>query len=220
MVRIGVAIADDHAILRSGLCMLINAQPDMQVVAEVTTVAEVAPALEKSQAQVLLLDISMAGDSGLTALKQLRANRPSTKAIILTMHKDLAVLRSALAQGAAGFVLKQAAANDLLSAIRAVHKGGMFIDPSLVAAVMEDKLNPPAREVLSRREKEVVQLIAQGYGNQEVAGWLYISVKTVETYKARIAEKLGLHSRNEITRYALLSGLLRPEDFPQDKSAA
>jgi two-component system response regulator NreC len=211
---IDVAIADDHGILRSGVRMLINSQPDMRVVAEASGTAEIISAVERAEPHILLLDIGLAGDSGLTALKQMRTKRPLIRAIILTMHSDVALMRSAVAEGAAGFVLKQAADTELLLAIRAVHRGGLFIDPSLAAEFMAEKATAPAGNLLSRREKQVLQLIAQGNANQEIANRLYVSVKTVETYRARLAEKLGLRSRKEITRYALLTGLLSPEDFP------
>lgn len=218
MIRVG--IVDDHPIFRSGVKMLINAQPDMCVVAEAGTIAEAVEAVEKSQAHILLLDIGLRKGSGLTALKHVRACTPLTRAIVLTMYNDVALMRSALAEGASGFVLKQAADADLLTAIRAVHKGGLFIDPSLAAEFMAEKLNAPVGKLLSHREKQVIQLVAQGYANQEIARSLCVSVKTVETYKTRIAEKLGLHSRKEITRYALLTGLLSPDDFDSDKKSA
>jgi two-component system, NarL family, response regulator NreC len=218
--KIDVAIADDHTILRSGVKMLINAQPDMRIVAEFGSIAEILAGIQNIEPDVLLLDIGLTGGSGLLALKQMRIKKPLVKVVILTMHNEVALMRSALSEGASGFVLKQAADTDLLSAIRAVHKGGLFIDPSLAAAFVAEKVNAVPGTILSSREKQVIQLVAQGYSNQGIAKHLYIGVKTVETYKARIAEKLGLRSRREIIRYAVLTGLLRPEDFPLDERPA
>jgi two-component system, NarL family, response regulator NreC len=215
--KIEIAIADDHVILRAGVRMLVNAQSDMRIVAEGGSVPEILVAIQNIEPDVLLLDIGLTGGSGLVVLKQVRIKRPMVKVIMLTMHNDVSLMRSAVAEGASGFVLKQAADTDLLSAIRAVYKGGMFIDTSLAAAFMAEKANAPGGSLVSRREKQVIQLLAHGYSNQEIARHLYISVKTVETYKARIAEKLGFHSRKEITRYAVLTGLLRPEDFSLDE---
>src|SRR5512133_3509911 len=172
--------------MRSGLKMLINDQPDMRVVAEAGNASDVLPIVARSKPQILLLDISLRGASGLSLLKGLSREHPRTRVVILTMHNKVALLRAALAEGASGFVSKQAADVELLSAIRAVSKGGLFIDPTLAAAFVRDQLASPsaASRVLSRREDELVRWIAEGYGTQEIARRMHVSVKTVETYRA------------------------------------
>jgi DNA-binding NarL/FixJ family response regulator len=189
------------------LKLLINAQPDMQVVGEGARAADIGALLTGAAVDVLLLDISMPGGSGLSGLRQWPLKAAGMKVVILTMLDDVAVARAALAGGAVGYVLKQAAHADLLVAIRAAHRGGVFVDPSVAGQLMA---MPPRLQakLLSDREQQVLKLVAQGYSNQHVADCITLSVKTVETYRARIAEKLGLHTRAEITRYALVSGML------------
>jgi two-component system response regulator NreC len=141
---------------------------------------------------------------------------PDTRVLVLSMHDDPAYLRSVLAAGASGYVLKRAVDTELLTAIRAVHRGGVFVDPSLAHVFVQDALDKTAKEgtapralnILSERERQVLGLVAQGYGSQEIAKQILVSVKTVETYRARIAEKLGLRTRNEIVRFAVQMGLL------------
>jgi len=212
---IRVVIVDDHGIFRAGLRMLINSQSDMQVVGEAATISKIASVVTEMKPHVVLLDVGMPGGSGLQVLKQLQSQSERVRAIILTMHNDAALLRFALSAGAAGFVLKQAADQVLISAIRATYNGGVFIDPTLVGGVV-----PPSsrsqiageKYPLSDRQQQVLCSLAQGYGNQEIARRLHVSVKTVETYRSRISEKLGLRTRAEITRYALSTGLLKAED--------
>jgi two-component system response regulator NreC len=214
--KISVLIADDHAILRSGLKMLVNAQVDMAVVSEAPDGERAIQAARDTRPDVALLDLTMPGSGGMHALEAIAQCCPETRVIILTMHDDPAYLRSVLAAGASGYVLKRAVDTELLSAIRAVHRGGIFVDPSLADVFVQDALEKRGSRggalrslnILSERERQVLERIAQGYGSQEIAGQILVSVKTVETYRARIAEKLGLRTRSDIVRFAVQMGLL------------
>jgi len=214
--RIRVLLADDHTVLRAGLRMLINAQPDLEVVAEASTGEEASRLAREARPDVALMDLSMPGAGGIDATAEIRRACPDTRVLVLTMHDDPAYLRSVLAAGAAGYLLKRAADTELLSAIRITHRRGTFLDPSLAGTVVEEALGRKARpskgdrpaDALSEREREVLRLVAQGHTNQQVADRLGLSVKTVETYRARLMDKLGLRSRADLVRYALSTGLL------------
>ena len=213
---IRVLIADDHAILRSGLKMLVNAQVDMEVVSEAADGDRAVQAARETRPHVALLDLSMPGSGGMPALESIAHCCPDTRVIILTMHDDPAYLRSVLAAGASGYVLKRSVDMELLAAIRAVHRGGVFVDPSLAHVFVQDALDKAAARggeqrsmnLLSERERQVLERIALGYGSLEIAAQILVSVKTVETYRARVAEKLGLRTRNEIVRFAMQTGLM------------
>jgi two-component system response regulator NreC len=212
MARIRVLIADDHAVLRSGLRMLIGGQADMEVVGEAGDGEEAARRTLELRPDVLLLDLTMPGGGGLRALERVHRECPGTRVLALTMHDVPAYLRSVLAAGGSGYVVKRAADSELLSAIRAVHRGRTVLDPDLAAQVAESGLAPrpgargPASP-LSPREREVLDLVAQGYTNQQIADRLGLSIKTVETYRSRLVDKLGLRSRAELVRYAVDTGL-------------
>ncbi len=215
MASVRVLIADDHAVLRAGLRMLIGAQPDMEVVGEAADGdAAVRKALE-TRPDVALMDITMPGSGGIKAIERIREECPKTRVLVLTMHDVPAYLRSALAAGASGYVVKSAADSELLSAIRSVHRGRTVLDPALAATVVQSALGKRAVgsqaggpvNPLSPREREVLDLVAQGYTNQQAADRLGLSIKTVETYRTRLVEKLGLRSRADLVRYALDSGL-------------
>jgi two-component system response regulator NreC len=213
---IRIFLADDHAVLRAGLKSLLNSEPDMEVVGEAgdgeTCVQEAA----QIQPDVILLDLNMPHCNGLEALVELRRQAPGSRVLVLTMHDDAGYLRQVLASGGAGYVLKQAADTELLSAIRTVYNGGVFLHPSHTKILFEDALpapspTPPTDAPLARlsdRELEVLRLIVFGHTNKEIADTLYLSVKSVETYKARLMEKLGLNSRAALVRFALEHGLL------------
>jgi two-component system response regulator NreC len=219
MSRIRLLIADDHTVLRAGLTMLLNAQPDIEVVGEATDGRE---AVEKARAlrpDVVLMDITMPGVGGLEATKQICRALPKTKVLVLTMHDDESYLKQFLQAGAAGYVLKKAADTELTDAIRAVYRGDVFVYPSLTKALLNDYLGTPSaaqkeeeeKELLSEREREVLKLIALGYTHQQIADRLYLSIKTVETYKTRLMEKLNLRGRADLVRYALSRGWLESE---------
>jgi two-component system, NarL family, response regulator NreC len=216
MQKITVLIADDHAILRAGLKLLINAQADMEVVAEAPDGDQAVRAARNTSPQVALMDLTMPGSGGMGALEEIARCCPDTRVLVLSMHDDPAYLRSVLAAGARGYVLKRAVDMELLAAIRAVHRGGVYVDPSLAHVFVQDALEKPptadraspSLKILSERERQVLTLVAQGYGSQEIAKQIVVSVKTVETYRARIAEKLGLRTRHEIVRFAIQMGLL------------
>jgi two-component system, NarL family, response regulator NreC len=215
MGRIRVLIADDHAVLRAGLRVLIGAQPDMEVVAEAADGDEALRKTEETRPDVALVDITMPGRGGIRAIERIRQGCPATRVLVLTMHDVPAYLRSALAAGATGYVVKRAADSELLSAIRGVHRGRTVLDPALAVMVVQGAIGKKvssgqpvgSASLLSPREREVLDLVAQGYTNQQIADRLGLSIKTVETYRSRLVEKLGLRSRADLVRYAVDSGL-------------
>lgn len=215
MARIRVLLADDHAVLRAGLRMLINGQPDMEVVGEASTGEEAWRQALALKPDVLLLDLTMPGAGGIEATGRIVRDCPSVRVLVLTMHDDVAYLRSVLAAGASSYVLKRSADTELLAAIRITHRGGTYLEPSLAGEVVQGALgrkgrpgDASARDSLSDREREVLRLVAQGHTNQQIAERLSLSVKTVETYRARLMAKLGLSTRADLVRYALSVGLL------------
>jgi two-component system response regulator NreC len=216
MKKIRVLIADDHAILRAGLKLLINGQADMEVVSEAPDGDQAVRAARETSPHVALMDLTMPGSSGMGAIEEIARCCPDTRVLVLSMHDDAAYLRSVLAAGASGYVLKRAVDTELLAAIRAVHRGGVFVDPSLAHVFVQDVLKTATTagsalrslKILSERERQVLGLVAQGYGSRDIAKQIVVSVKTVETYRARIAEKLGLRTRHEIVRFAVQMGLL------------
>jgi two-component system, NarL family, response regulator NreC len=226
MQKIRVVIADDHAVLRAGLRMLINTQPDMIVVAEAGDGLAAVHQATETKPDVVVMDITMPAMGGIQAIEQIRQALPQTQILVLTMHDDTAYLRSALAAGASGYVVKKSADSELISAITAVHRGQMFVDlASSSGAIQQALLKEPSRHgdpksLLSQREKAVLTLVAEGYTNQQVADRLCLSVKTIETYRMRLAEKLGLRTRADLTRYALEIGLIGPGKFPHEKGLA
>lgn len=209
---LSIILADDHGVLRAGLKALIDAQPDMQVIAEASDGRAALELVRKLNPTVLILDISMPELNGLLAMEQLQREHLPVRVLILTSHNEAAYLRQLLAAGVAGYVQKKAAADDLIRALRIVAAGGTYLDPAVAGQVaagfVEQKRLRGGREgvELSERETEVLRAIAGGYTNKEIAAQLRISVKTVETHKANSMEKLGLHSRAEAVRYALHQG--------------
>jgi len=216
--QIRILIVDDHAVLRAGLHMLLNAEDDMLVVGEASDVSQAVERLAVSHPDVILVDISMPDVNGLDGLKLMKEKAPGSKFLFLTMHDDESYLRVALSAGASGYVLKQAANNELLAAIRVVYQGGTYLHPTHRALLFEGdaaRHSPAVGEVsaedynrLSPREKEILRLIAMGYTNRQAAEELFLSEKTIETYKSRLMAKLGFHSRTELVRYALRLGLI------------
>ena len=209
MSNIRVLLADDHAIVREGLRSLLNSQPGMEVIGEAADGPTAVSLTAELDPDVVVVDVSMPGLNGAQVTTQLRAARPDRKVVVLTVHEDKGYLRLLLEAGAAGYVLKRAAAAELVQAIRAVAEGGTYLDPVLAGNVVDNFVRPPEAEAeLSERESEVVRLIALGYSNKEIAAQLKLSVKTVETYKTRSMEKLHIHSRVDIVRYASRRGWL------------
>jgi len=208
-----ILLADDHAVLRSGLKLLLESQPDFQVVGEAASGIETLELAERLQPDLILLDLSMPQLGGLDAIPTLKRLCPAVKILILTMHDDPQYLRTALKNGATGYVLKKAADAELISAIRAVLRGEMYVHPSMTRSLLEDMLPksdaaPDAWETLSEREREVLRLVALGHTSAEIAVQLNLSDKTVETYRARGMEKLGLPNRAALVRFALKKGIL------------
>ena len=211
MKKIRVVIVDDHAVLRAGLRTLLDLQPDMEVVGEAAEGLEAVERVKRLEPDVVLMDISLPGMEGLEVAKKLKKTHPDVKVIILTMHEDRRYLYSALKAGASGYVVKRAADTELIDAIRAAYRGDVFLHPSMAKIVAEDYVEQAGTEKgLSDREREVLRLIAEGRTYKEMAKLLAVSVKTIETYRERIKEKLGLHTRAELVRYALEKGLVGP----------
>ncbi len=215
MTKLRVFLADDHVVVREGLKALINAQADMAVAGEAGDGQDTCEQVPQMKPDVVVLDVSMPRMNGAEATERLKRECPQVKVLALTVHEDKGYLRLLLAAGAAGYVLKRAAAEELIRAIRAVAAGGIYLDPALAGKVVGGFVRKPSGKPaasgneLSDRESEVVRLVAAGHSNKEIAGRLDLSVKTVETYKARSLEKLGLHSRADLVRYALQRGWLK-----------
>jgi DNA-binding NarL/FixJ family response regulator len=215
---IRILIVDDHAVLRAGLRMLLDAEPDMTVIGEAADGLEALEQVVERAPDVVLLDVTMPNLDGLEVLRRIRDRFPQTRVLILTMHDDEGYLREALASGSSGYVLKRAADIELLSAIRAVYQDGTYLHAAHTRVLFEDGPDgqrTPASEqlepLLSPREEQVLRLVALGYTNQQAADKLYLSVKTVETYRGRLMAKLGLRNRAELVRYALQRGMLEEE---------
>ena len=206
MNRTRIVLADDHAILREGLRTLIDAQPDLQVVGEAGTGQEAVDRVAEALPKVLCLDLSMPGWGWATTVERVRAASPTTRILILTMHDDPAYVRTAVALGAEGYALKSSPTASLLTALRGVAAGQRIIDASL-RDVLDKSPSAAATAVLSRREQEVLELLVRGHTHQEIADKLFVSVKTVETYRARVREKTGLVSRADFVRYGREAGL-------------
>lgn len=212
MSKTSVLIVDDHPLVRKGLRMTIESQDDLAVVGEAGTVHEAIEAAARLQPTIITLDLSMPGPSGVASVERLRAAVPAARIVVVTMHDDPAYVRSAIAMGAAGYVNKSAADTELISAIRAVARGRVFIDVG-DAATLESILSPGAPaagkspiESLSEREREVLRSVARGLTNQKIADEIGLSVKTVESYRARLMKKLGFKDRADIVRLALELG--------------
>ncbi|WP_255711007.1 response regulator [Pelosinus baikalensis] len=215
-MTISVLIADDHAVVRSGLAMLINSQQDMQVVGVAADGREAVELGVKLLPQVVLMDLSMPpGENGLIATARLKELLPEIRVLILTMHDDEEYLFQSLKAGAVGYIVKTAPDFDLLKAIRTVHQGESYLYPSAAKSLIERFLRQGNKseefeslQLLTEREKQTLRLVAMGYANKDIAEQLCLSVKTVEAYKARIMEKLDLKTRPEMVRYAMKKGLL------------
>jgi DNA-binding NarL/FixJ family response regulator len=212
--RLNVLLVEDHETVRAGLRLIIDGQTDMAVVGEA---AEGSAALGKAQVlapDIVVMDISMPGLNGVEATRALRQAQPGTRIVTLTRHREPGYLDLLLRAGASAYVLKQSRPAELLAAIRAVARGGTYVDPSIAGQITREPIRKAVTRTsvespLSPRETQVLRLIAWGHSNKDIAGQLEVSVKTVETHKANAMHKLGLQSRIDIVRYALLHGWLR-----------
>ncbi len=207
-----ILLADDHVTVRHGLKLLIDSQPDMKVVAEASDGASAVQQAVGLKPEVVVMDISMPGMTGLVATRKLKQLQPQIAVVTLTRHSDDAYLQELLRAGAAGYVLKQSAPAELLQAIRAAATGGQYLDSTLTARVTAKYLatekKTKAESAVTDRESEVLRLIASGYSNKEIAARLALSVKTIEAHKANAMRKLGLTGRIDIVKYAVLQGWL------------
>jgi DNA-binding NarL/FixJ family response regulator len=206
---IRVLVTDDHAVLRTGITALLEREPDMTVVGGAATADQAVSRARALQPDVILLDVVMPRKSGFEALPELHEVAPEARVIMLSMQTNPSAIRKALNSGAAGFVAKHASDTDLIDAIRRVAAGSGYVDPALGGDLVVSD-SAALTEELSERERDVLFLLALGYTNQEVAGQLYISVRTVDTHRAHVMRKLKLQTRAELVLYALANGLIGP----------
>jgi two-component system, NarL family, response regulator NreC len=206
--RIRIVLADDHAVVRSGLRLLLDAERGFEVVGEAGDVQGARGQVRAEQPDVLVLDLNMPGGSSLEAIPAIRAESPGTQIVVLTMQQEPAFARYALSAGAIGYVLKDAADDELVEAIRRAAEDESYLNPRLGARMAAGPTSGP-RDDLSERELQVLRLIALGYTNAEIAKQLYLSVRTVETHRAHVQQKLGVSSRAELVGYALRRGLVQ-----------
>jgi two-component system response regulator NreC len=204
---IRIVIADDHAVVRSGLRLLLEAEADFEVVAEAGDVDAAQRYVRGHHPAVLVLDLNMPGGSSLDAIPLIRAEEPGTQIVVLTMQEEPAFARQALSAGATGYVLKEAADGELVEAVRRAAVGETYLNPALGARIAREPPPGPPDD-LSEREVEVLRLIALGHTNAEIAQQLYLSVRTVETHRSHIQQKLRVSSRAELVAYALQRGLV------------
>jgi two-component system response regulator NreC len=217
--KIRLLLADDHAVVRSGLRLLLEAQPDMAIIGEVENGADAIRRTTELRPDVVLMDIEMPGMNGIEATRRIRAESAKTAVLALTMYEDDQYFFEMLRAGASGYVPKRAAPDELVSAIRAVSRGEVFLYPSLAGRLVQDYLQrrdleaqePPVDE-LTPREQEVLTLIAQGLSNGEIGEQLVISAKTVDRHRENIMRKLNLHNRVDLVKYALRKGLIDLEE--------
>lgn len=210
-----ILLADDHGVLRAGLRALLNAEDDLEVIGEAADGAQALQMARRLEPDIVLMDISMPGTGGLEATRQLLAELPDAKVLLLTVHEDQSLLQDAIHSGASGYILKRAAESELINAIHAVVRGDIYVHPSMTRALFEEQpKNTPINTVevtLTHREIEVLKLIAQGYTNRQVGEMLNLSMRTVESHRANLMAKLGISSRVELVRYALQHSLLHAE---------
>lgn len=213
MTPIRVVLADDHSLVRDGLRLLLTAEPDIVVVGEAGSGPEAVDRAAATTPRLLCLDLSMPGWGVYPTIERIKAVSPGTRVLVLTMHDDPAYVRSALGAGADGYVLKTSRGPALVAAVRAVAAGTRVIDPALADALRDTQPGPPGGPVtLSRREQDVIALLARGHTHQEIADRLHVSVKSVETYRSRLRAKTGLKTRADFVRYGIEIGLLSPGD--------
>lgn len=212
-MSIRILLADDHAVVRAGLRTLLTAEPDFELVGEAEDGYQVLKMAERLRPDLVLMDISMPGQGGIDALRQLKQMLPETQVLILTLHEDEGLMRQAINAGASGYVVKRAAESELIDAIQAVGRGHIYIHPAMTRALLKDLIvssptRQSANDTLTHREIEVLRLVARGYTNHQIARELNISQRTVEGHRANIMAKLELHSRVELVEFAEQHGLL------------
>ncbi len=217
MTRIRILLADDHAIVREGVRLLLDAQPDMEVVGEAADGEQALALARELKPDLVLMDIGMPAMNGLEATRALKAAQPQTSILVLTMHEGEDYFFRILAAGASGYLLKGAGSAELLSAIRAVHQGGVYLYPTMAKKLMSDYLKnqeggAAANDPLTPRERQVLKLIAAGKSTREIAEELVLSSNTVQTHRLHIMEKLNLHKRSELIKYAIRRGLIEVEE--------
>jgi DNA-binding NarL/FixJ family response regulator len=210
-----ILIADDHAIVRSGLKKMLDAKPDMEVVAEAEDGAEAVDKAVKEDVHLAILDVSMPRKTGIQAAAELHKRKPELRVLMLSMHDSEQFLFEALKAGASGYVLKSGADTDIVDAVRAAMRGDSYLYPSAVTSLVRDYVERGGRgeeqfDVLTPRELEVLKLIAEAHTSKEIAKMLWISIKTVERHRQNILDKLGMRDRVELTRYAIRRGLIQP----------
>lgn len=210
-----ILIADDHALVRSGLKKVLDAKPDLEVVAEAEDGAEAVEKALKEDVHLAILDVSMPRMTGIQAAGELHKRKPELKTLMLSMHDSEQFLFEALKAGASGYVLKSGADTDIVDAVRAAMRGDSYLYPSAVATLVRDYVERGGRgeeqfDLLTPRELEVLKLIAEAYTSKQIADALFISVKTVDRHRQNILEKLGMRDRVELTRYAIRRGLIQP----------
>jgi two-component system response regulator NreC len=213
--KIRVLLADDHTILRAGLKMMLNAQPDIEAIGEASDGKQAISEAERLSPDVIIMDITMPECNGIEATRQIKRLLPDVRVLILTMHENEEYLFKTLRAGAAGYMLKEAADTDLISAIRVVSGGRFYLSPSAQSMLVSDYLQRvhtgeerDSYSALTEREREILKLVAEGYTNSQIGERLFISPKTVDTHRTHIMDKLNLHSRAELVKYAMRRGLL------------
>lgn len=215
MPTVRILLADDHAMLRDGVRMVLEAHPGFEVVGTVDNGQDAVRLAEELRPDVAVLDVAMPEINGLEATRAIRESCPDTAVVILSMHEGQEYLREALRAGASGYVLKRAAAKELVGAIQAVRRGESYLDPALTSTLISDYVRQVERsdetpDALTDRELEVLTLVAEGMTNRQIALKLNISIKTVQTHRANLMDKLNLHDRTELVRYAIRRGLIQP----------
>lgn len=210
MKKTSVVLADDHSILRAGLKLLLESQDDIEVVAEAENGHKALEACMKLQPDILILDLSMPEGSGLPVIEKVKKSCPHTEIVVLTMHSDISWVRSSIAAGASGYIVKKYAESELLYAIRSVHRGFPFIKTADENEFLSKEPTDTSPIILSDREMDVLTYIAYGYTYEEISKKLFVSVKSIETYRGRISKKLNLDTRAKMVRYALDTGLMSP----------
>jgi DNA-binding NarL/FixJ family response regulator len=213
-MAIGVFLADDHAVVRDGLRFLLEAQNDITVTGEAADGREAVRSVQQNSPNVVVMDIAMAGLNGIDATQQIRETCPSTQVVILSMHANSEYIFRALKAGALGYVLKESAGNELVEAVRTAHRGRRFLSRRITETVIDDYVShhnvpfgPTPMDRLSAREREILQLVAEGQSSSKIAETLFLSVKTVETYRSRLMQKLGIKDIPSLVKFAIKHGL-------------